>query len=374
MKKNYLVILIAACILTGCISTTPASNMSTVAPKSAVEVRPGVYATNDVSNLPLPTSGYDIYVIGEIHGVHEIQLLFLDYLKMLHGTIGLRDVVLEASQARNKEMNEYVVGLSDEFHGVLLKGIKTFNETLPENEKIRVHAVDIDWTILEIHEHLCALKEEIGTVANQIQIPPLDEFEKWDEEYMLVLVNQIVEITDNESVLNELETLRASIRWYFADRLLNDDLPAQIREEAITRNIQYVLKELNGASVLVRYGEWHARKGSDSVPELYPWAQRLTEVGVSIYSVCIICLGGEVWDYGSEEAVSVSANPDGIMFADGTTLSNILENAPDYNIIYIDLNQEVYISTKLMRIRTSTGKTIFDGVIVFREVTPIQTE
>ena len=44
-RKNYLVILIVACVLMGCISTSP---------KDVIEIRLGVYVTNDANALSLP--------------------------------------------------------------------------------------------------------------------------------------------------------------------------------------------------------------------------------------------------------------------------------------------------------------------------------
>lgn len=61
------------------------------------QVRRGVYAVNELKELPLPTSGYDLYTIGEIHGVREIHDLFLSYMDTLHTKAGLQDIALELS-------------------------------------------------------------------------------------------------------------------------------------------------------------------------------------------------------------------------------------------------------------------------------------
>jgi hypothetical protein len=70
MKRRYCIVIIL--LLTGCI-TGPSQNETT---QEIIEVRSGVYLTNNTSALPLPIGGYDLYVIGEEHGIHEIKTLF----------------------------------------------------------------------------------------------------------------------------------------------------------------------------------------------------------------------------------------------------------------------------------------------------------
>ncbi len=273
----------------------------------------------------------------------------------LHKTIGLRDVVFESSQFYEKKFNEYVLGLSDEVHGTLLKGIKTLNEILPDNGKIRVHMVDIDWSLSSIHEHLQALEERIGLSAEHIEILSLNEFKEKEEEKMLTQVDQLTEATDDDSILNELETVRASIHHYFAIQRIDDQLIIQVREEAIAQNIHYILKELDGASILTYYGAWHAQKHQATsinpltqsiLSDEQPWVQRLAESGVTIYTIYIKGIGGNKL-IGRNKSVSVYADPDRIQFADGTTLGDILDGAHDYNIVYVDLRLEANTSARL---------------------------
>jgi len=108
-ERSFLTILIGVSILVGCIRTSSEKNMT------EVEEYPGVYLTNDMSTLPISTSGYDIYLIGEYHGQEEVHLLFIEYLKILHEKIGLRDVILEANQHAEEEANAYILGESEEF-------------------------------------------------------------------------------------------------------------------------------------------------------------------------------------------------------------------------------------------------------------------
>jgi len=377
MRKSCVVVLIVICVLTGCISTSL---------KDIIEVRPGVYVANDASALPLPTSGYDIYVIGEFHGQREVHLFFIEYLKMLHKTIGLRDVVLEYPNAYERKINAYVLGeisedVSSYYLGVFLEGVKAYNETLPEDEKIRLHAVNIDFPWSVIHEHLILLHEEIGSPAEKTPIPSLDEFEAMSKSDKLNLVEKLKAVTDDPSLLHELEIVRISIQGYPSRGIPSPD----VREGLTTTCIQYVREKLDGAPILALYGGWHTRKSSICVStESQPWAQRLTERGISIYSICTTGVSGEYYgrpssgslDWGVRE-LNVSLSHD--RFADGTTLNDVFDSNPDYNILYIDLRSGIKISitnpwlSGIFALDIPPEK-MFDGIVLLRKVTPLCQE
>ena len=374
-ERSFLTILIGVSILVGCIGTSSEKNMT------EVEEYPGVYLTNDMSTLPISTSGYDIYLIGEYHGQEEVHLLFIEYLKILHEKIGLRDVILEANQHAEEEANAYILGESEEFPEDLwnrpdrfdvLEKIRDVNEELPDREKIRVHLVDVDFPIPQLYTHIVELAEEIG--AEGIEIPSLEEFEKWDESMMMELVEKLEKLTEKESTLNELKTVRASIQWYF------ERYTFSIREEVIARNIQYVLKELNNAPVLALYGAWHACKVTSNLMSDDTWAQRLIEEGISIYSVAATGISGQQW-YDSPPGVYEINELDRWMWLDeipldeSTTLEDIFDREP-YEILYLDL----HINTSL-KVPWQAGEVcpapvntplsdVYDGIILFREVHP----
>jgi len=386
MKKNYLVILITACVLAGCISTHM-SNTPTATLENAMEVRPGVYVTNKASVLPLPTSGYDIYLIGEWHGQREVHLLFLEYLKILHKNVGLRDIILEVDQVAERQANEYTLGIISKMSEGLysrpdridvLEDVRAFNETLPNNEKIRVHLADIDYPLLRIHIHLQNIQGRIGATAEDVQIPPLDEFKYWSKNKMLALVDQLREATDDDSIINELETVRPSVLYF----IYGGTSISQIREETITNNIQYILKELDGAPVLALYGAWHARQTTDFPPEYRPWAQRLTELGINIYSVYSTGISGQYWyqsPWCPAGIYKLNMPPDKIYFGDGSTLSDIFDNASNYDIVYVDLQLDANTSLRYSESDTDWSEILdpntpiakmFNGLILFRKATP----
>ncbi len=419
MRKCCLAALLVVCMLIGCANTSPwvaeptrivptvtaASNTPTIipgptqtptpAPEILVRLRPGVYATNQASALPLPTSGYDVYLIGEAHGEREAHLLTLNYLENLHDTAGLRDIVLERiSPAYEREVNEYTLGFSDTLPDrnfldadILPVGVRALNETLPEDEKIRVHLVDVDIGLPAIHVHLQALQEQLGTAAERAPIPPFAEFRHWSEEEMLALVDQLTEVAgDRDATVHELASVTSSICAYFAwNRFERGEATASefasIREESTARNIQRLLEELEGRPVLALYGGWHAQKrqAMDIYANAQPWTQRLTEAGIPIYSVLAKGISGHA---GSSTGYSqqVNRDPGQIIFADGTTLATLLDTAPGYNIVYVDLRLHSNASIRLgeeldPEIRFDQdipAGEIYDGIILFGEVTPVR--
>ena len=343
------------------------------------EVRPGVFVTNDAGALPLPTSGYHGYVLGEMHGVHEIHLLFLDYLCMLHEDAALCDIVLEAPQADERAINEYVLGFNNRlpypysYFTEILQAVRALNKTCYQDEKIRVHLVDLDFHLSQIHNHLHILQQEVDPAAHVV-IPPLDEFERLSRSDMGAFVDQLTEVTDNDSVVNELETVRASIQHFFE---AVGGIKRQLREERIAQNIQYVLTHVD-TPVLALYGGWHAQKCEATLGgyQIQPWTQKLIESGTCIYSCYAMGISGDIWD---GRMKSIYKNPGHIQFPDGSTLADIVDTLPGYNIFYIDLRRTVNAATRLGSNTevigffdpTIAGSKIYDGLIVFRKVTPL---
>ena len=86
--------------------------LATATAGSAQELRPGVWAANDASALPLPLSGYQVYLIGEMHGVKENAAFFGPYLSKLNRAGGLRDVAIEEKPVYECDAQAYVEGRS----------------------------------------------------------------------------------------------------------------------------------------------------------------------------------------------------------------------------------------------------------------------
>lgn len=350
------------------------------------EIHPGVYGSNEISDLPFPLSNYDIYVVGEgAHYVCEIHDLFIKYLKMLNEEIGLHHIVLEGPQFDERKANEYVLGLSDKkpytysYFADIFEELRIVNESLSDNKKIYVHLVDIDFQIQHVYYHIHDLKKEMGSQADHIRIPPLDKFEGMCEDSMVTLIDELVKVGEpSDHLARELETIKVSINYSFTDE---GNIWREAREERIAKNIQGLLKELKGAPIVALFGRWHTQKcqATHFWPYGKPWVQRLIESGTSIYSLYVTFVSGDICDF-SDGTLFVYNDPEQLQFSDDSTLATILEEKPHYSIFYVDLRLESNYYMKLsdnhMNLSAFKGNPageIYDSIIVFRDVTPLRS-
>lgn len=406
MKRRTLFILSALFFLVFCeVLTQDLEHSSDLFPERLIELRPGVYVVDEVNTLPLPTFGYDLYVVGEVHGSNEVVTLFLDYLKRLHESVALRDVAFEASPVFERGVNEFVAGLVPtlpelwywELAGSqmidLFQGMRALNETLPEEGRVRVHLIDLDFGYELIHRHLLTVCEELGDVASAIEIPPLDEFETLSEGGILSLIGQLEAfVSEGGHILNELHGLRDSVRFRFVRGAVERwEMAANectaIRDEGIAQNVQRLLDRLSHDPVLVLFGGAHVQKERiiTAVPvrsqviaidELY-WVERLAEEGMSICSLLTGGLSGSVASHG--ERFWTAVDPNELHFADGVTLGEILQGGSDDSLVYVDLRDDANAPTTLgvdfspQTARfdpTTPAGEAFDGIILFKRLTP----
>ena len=374
--KRLASVLLIAVLLAGC-----AKN---------IEVRPGVYMSKDPSDLPFPTSGYTVYIVGESHGNRQTKLVFQSYLNKLYNEAGLRDIILEEDQAYEAEANEYIHGLTDKLpKGLCLRAdvlgqIREFNSNLPDDEKVTVHLVDVDSPFPIIYKHLTELYSQIGPAGKSVQIPDLSEIQYAKSEKTYELVDRLRAVSaERPDILNGLDTVYLSLEWYYIGNLLDVGWPsgsratfAPIREDIITKNIKYILPQLKGKPVLAFFGLAHGMKiqADPTFPdkEFKSWAQRLVEENVDVYSIAMFGVSGNSFWHG--EAIP----NDGeflkeFKLIDGTSLVSLFDTHPDPNITYIDLRKEdnktIKLSPDLLNIPASQ---IFDGVILFKEFTPME--
>ena len=79
----------------------------------AREIRQGVWVAQQPETLSLPTQGYEVYLVGEIHGIQENVEFQLKYLEHLHQASGLRDIAIEERGVYENDPQAYVDGRSD---------------------------------------------------------------------------------------------------------------------------------------------------------------------------------------------------------------------------------------------------------------------
>lgn len=374
------VAVIVSLLLPGCALVNSGASLSTQAVPVATPslVRPGIYTAQHIDELPLPTDGYQVYIVGEQHGIAEVHQLFADYLERLYAT-GLRDVILEESQGYEQDANEFLLGETDTLISGLclradvLRAIRDFNDELAPDERVRVHLVDLDYTPAAVHTHLLDIRHSLGEAAQHVDIPPVEEFQQWDEREMASLAQRLAGAAEGASprILQELATVKDSIRYWIP--FIGGEAPSEpspetmaIREVRITENIQTLLSDLQGRSVLALYGAGHAQKTVDNPLVGRPWAQRLSEDGVDVYSLFAIGMSGTGFWRG--KTYSAAWKPEMFLFLppDGVSLEVVLRESPDYSIVYIDPQE----ASNLI-LPGGERANIYDGLVLFREIMPM---
>jgi hypothetical protein len=402
VKHRHLIcLLLVVFLMAGCageIQTTSQVPKVTETPTTETnrEVRPGIYMSNDPADFPFPTSGYDVYFIGETHGNPQTKQVFQTYLQKLYKEAGVRDVILEEDQVYEKEANAYVQGSVDKFpHNLCLRAdilgqIREFNAALPEEEKVRVHLIDVDSPLPSIHQHIQDLHRQLGSAAAAISIPELAEFSNWSPKQRKDLITALKKAAaDQPAILNELETVDLSSKWYNMGNRLDENWPkgfrnnfAPIREDVMTKNARSVLSELKGSPVIVFFGGGHGMKTA-SLPDLpvegfTSWAQRLDESGTRVYSLAIVGMSGKGFWHGQSFEYEVEGNQqyegvDEYQFEDGTSLASLLGTYPDRGALYADLhtseNAEISLPSVYLDVPASQ---VYDGLVIFKEFTPME--
>ncbi len=143
-----------------------------------------------------------------------------------------------------------------------------------------------------------------------------------------------------------------------------------IREERITENIRHLLSDLEGKPVLALFGAGHAQKQGDGSLPTTPWAERLSEDGVEIYSLHATGLYGTAFWRGTTFLPGIRTEAFLFLPPDGISLAAVLADVSDYEIIYID-SQE---ASNLIFPRGQHASELYDGMLFFREVSPMVDE
>ena len=368
MKTRVLAsVLLIVVLLSGCVEN--------------IEVRPGVYMSNDPADFPFLTSGYSIYVLGETHGNKETKIVFQSYLQSIYKQANLRDIILEEKQAYETDANAYVKGLTDSLsEGLCLRAdilgqIHEFNSNLPDEEKVTVHLVDVDSPFSIIYKHLSELRSQIGPSAGSIQIPELSELQYANSEKVYALIDELRTVSKYQpDVLNGLNTVRSSLEWYYLGNDLDTGFGSSysyfpMREDIITQNIRYLLTQLDGKPALAFFGASHGMKELATDMDMKSWTQRLSEEGVDIYSIAIYGASGN--GYWRGEVLDYAGGIDEIQFSDGNRLLALFDSYPENEIAYFDLLTDETIAIKLPAIDVPYGQ-LYDGLIIFKEFTPME--
>ncbi|HUA64137.1 MAG TPA: hypothetical protein VML19_35670 [Verrucomicrobiae bacterium] len=316
----------------------------------AQQLRPGVWAAADPGTLPLPVSGYQVYLVGELHGVKENAAIFGQYLSKLNGSAGLRDVAIEEKSIYEREAQEYIAGRSGIVPAQLclraniLDEVRRLNDGRAVDQQIRIHLVDIDSPADAIRQHLLMLKERIAG-GRDLRIPETSDLKSSG----LETVENLKRLQGSGPYAAELRTIAHSIRAYQQGLEFGLGPPKgspylDDREDAVAENIRDMLAAPDCHGVVALYGDDHIGKvrrkdgGPDRNLSFAPMALRLQESGVKVFSLATFPLTGR-YAWRGMEAETIWSAADGSL-ANGETLDKLLAKAHEPALLYFDAKQE----------------------------------
>jgi hypothetical protein len=299
-----------------------------------------------VGALPLPVSGFEVYLVGELHGVKENEEILIEYLARLYSESGLRDVAIEEDAVYQRDAQAYVEGRSSVLPQPLclregvLRALRSFNEGKGD-ELVRVHLVDIDSPAAAIRQHLLAIKERIPD-AEAMRVPSETEIRERGPETVAALKR----LAAGGRELSELRTIEHSIGAYqqglevgtthhFKGSPYLDD-----REQAIATNILELVRSRSGRTVLALYGTDHVSRsrrkdgGAERNREFSPLALRLVDAGAKVFSLMTVPLSGR-WSWRGRAGEMFWTPKDGHIEG-GETLDRVLAAAPEAKWLYVD--------------------------------------
>jgi hypothetical protein len=180
--------------------------------------------------------------------------------------------------------------------------------------------------------------------------------------------------------LNGLQTIHDSIKWYWLGNRVETGPAtgirfsfAPIREDIITNNVQFLVGN-SDVSYLVFYGSAHGMKmQADPNPPrkgFTPWAQRIFESGIPVYSLDTLPLTGGYFWRGSEysyDSLGMASH-----LPDGTDLGQLLIEQ-DKNLLYIDFRVADNADSMLPSEYTDIpAGQVYDGQVIIRVATPME--
>jgi hypothetical protein len=339
------------------------------------EMRPGVWAAPRMESLPLPKMGYQVYMVGEMHGLEENADFQLRYLTEVHSASGLRDVALEEKSVYEEAAQAFVDGKSDALPQALclragvLDGIRRLNAA-PGHARFRVHLTDIDSPAGAIREHLTVIRKRIPSSAG-VSIPVATEI----EERGLETVKQFQRFRMDARTRSELRTVEHSIRAYRDGLEVGTGTPKgspylEDREQAVASNIEDLIRIEKIRSLLVLYGCDHVSRtmrrdgGPNRDQPLAPVALRLERAGIKTVSVVTFPLAGRSFWRGRESELPWTAG-DGHLES-GETLDKVLSAAPEASFLYIDTKRQHALLPS-----EDISHYAVDGFLLFRSAAPM---
>jgi hypothetical protein len=225
-------------------------------------------------------ASHRVVLVGETHFLREHRELMVELLRELHAR-GFRQFLFEWTQVADWLLADYVQdgGLEPDWApplsigGDMLAAVRDFNRTLPEDEQIRVHGVDVTlpdygggesflWSLGRLAQHLpdpgplsSLLQGDYDTPESQTALLEALQAElsagrsdlaaSWGQHWYDTVVEMV-----------EVELTSVSIR---AIRESNYDKSVRLREDAINQLVDRRLQDLPHGT-LINFGSTHAQK------------------------------------------------------------------------------------------------------------------
>lgn len=346
-----------------------------LAAEPAHELRPGVFAGKRMRDLPLPGSGFEAYLVGELHGLAENEQIQVEYLRILAESAGVRDVALEDKGVYQDAAEAYVEGRAVALPRELclragvLQGLRRLNASRRAGAQIRVHLVDVDSPAGAIERHLQAFQERIGAnvsipAAAEIGVKGLD------------VVARLQQIPMDPVRAAELRTIELSIvalRQGFEVGIgpLKGVPYLDSREEAVALNVRDLIRVRGVGPVLVLYGADHVSRTArkDGGPErnqpFAPMALRLQKAGIRAVSMVTFPLEARAFWRTKRYELPWTAR-DGNL-AGGETLEEAFRMRTGTRFLYVDRKRHAVqlASQDLTRMEV-------DGYLLFPSGTPME--
>jgi hypothetical protein len=238
----------------------------------------------DVQSIPDEVldrlASHRVVLVGETHFLREHRELMVELLRELHAQ-GFRQFLFEWTQVADWLLADFVQdgGLEPDWApplsigGDMITAIRDFNRTLPEDEQIRVHGVDVT---LQDYGSGESFMWSLGRLAQHLPDPgPLSSFLQGDydslESQTALLEALQAELKAGRSDLVaswgqnwydsvvemvEVELTSVSIR---AIRDSNYDKSVRLREDAIKQLVDSRLRDFPHGT-LINFGSTHAQK------------------------------------------------------------------------------------------------------------------
>jgi hypothetical protein len=312
----------------------------------ARQVRPGVWSASSPVDLPLPATGYQVYVLGEMHGFSQNASAGLAYFEKLHRQSGLRDVAIEEDAVYQLAAEAYVDGRAGALPPGLclrseaLEAFRNFNRRRAPGDRVRVHLVDIDSPASPIRDHLLSVRQRArATVAlpdeNAIRTQGLAAVAALRRAVPAAFHGELRTI--EHSICALLAGLEVGVGTVNGSPYLDD------REAAIAANISDLLALPGARGVLAMYGSDHASRrlrrdgGPQRNAEFAPLALRLENAGIKVFSLIHFPLGGR-WLWRGRTGGLFWAAADAAL-EDAEPLDRVFSGPGSPNYVYVDASR-----------------------------------